>query len=148
MYKSILVPLDGSHRAERILPYVEELALKFDSRVTLLQIADLNLTLNSPYEAIPYSSAAEAERRVKEAQAYVAGWEGSLKSRGIQCRSIVETGVIVDTILRVADRVQADVIAMASHGRAGLSRVFYGSVAAGVLARADRPLLLVRADVE
>jgi nucleotide-binding universal stress UspA family protein len=39
---------------------------------------------------------------------------------------------------------EADLIAMASHGRSGLSRVFYGSVAAGVLHRVDRPLLLIR----
>ena len=39
----------------------------------------------------------------------------------------------------------ADLIAMASHGRTGMSQVFYGSVAAGVLHRVDRPLLLVRA---
>ena len=38
-----------------------------------------------------------------------------------------------------------DLIAMASHGRGGLSRVFYGSVAAGILQRIDRPLLLIRA---
>ncbi|MBU4426139.1 MAG: universal stress protein, partial [Proteobacteria bacterium] len=37
-----------------------------------------------------------------------------------------------------------DLIAIASHGRSGLSRVFYGSVAAGILNRADRPLLLIR----
>jgi nucleotide-binding universal stress UspA family protein len=44
----------------------------------------------------------------------------------------------------VADREQADLIAMASHGRTGLARVFYGSVASGVLNQADRPLLLIR----
>lgn len=49
-----------------------------------------------------------------------------------------------EAILDTADREGADLIAFASHGRIGLSRVFYGSVAAGALHRADRPLLLIR----
>ena len=49
-------------------------------------------------------------------------------------------------ILDVAEREKVRLIAMASHGRTGLARVFYGSVAAGVLSQADRPLLIVRAD--
>jgi nucleotide-binding universal stress UspA family protein len=47
--------------------------------------------------------------------------------------------------LDVAAREEVNLIAMTSHGRTGLARVFYGSVAAGVLHQADRPLLLVRA---
>jgi hypothetical protein len=51
---------------------------------------------------------------------------------------------LAEAILDTADREGADLIALASHGRTGLSRVLYGSVAAGVLHRADRPLLLIR----
>ena len=146
MYNNILVPLDGSHRAERILPFVQELAQKFNSRITLLQVVDLNLSLSLPYETMAYSMAADAERRVKEAEGYLRSLEGSFTCQGLGCRTVVESGAIVDTILEVAQRVNADLIAMASHGRTGLGRVFYGSVASGVLQKADRPLLLVRAD--
>jgi nucleotide-binding universal stress UspA family protein len=48
-------------------------------------------------------------------------------------------------ILDVAAKENADLIALASHGRSGLARVFYGSVASAILQRADRPLLLIRA---
>ena len=51
----------------------------------------------------------------------------------------------MNVIIDVAEREDADLIAMASHGHTGLARVFYGSVAAGVLNKADRPLLLIRA---
>ncbi len=54
-------------------------------------------------------------------------------------------GDVVKTILGVAQGWDADLIAVASHGRTGLERVFYGSVAAGVLHQVDRPLLLNRA---
>lgn len=50
----------------------------------------------------------------------------------------------MQAILNAAKSEKADLIAMASHGRTGLSRVFYGSVAEGVLHRVDRPLLIIR----
>lgn len=145
MYRNILVPLDGSPRAERILPYVEEIASKFGSRITLLQIVESLLTAVSPYDLAPYDAIEGTERSLAEAQSYLSGLEGSLRSKHIDVRSIVESGSIVVAISDVAEREGCDLIAMASHGRTGLTRVFYGSVAAGVLHRADRPLLLIRA---
>jgi nucleotide-binding universal stress UspA family protein len=50
----------------------------------------------------------------------------------------------VEEIINRAERSKVDLIAMASHGRTGLSRVFYGSVAAGILHKVDRPLFLIR----
>jgi len=145
MYSNILVPLDGSSRAERILPYVEEIAVRFGSRITLLQIVESGLTIVSPYDIAPYDAVEDTKRLVAEAQSYLSGLEGSFRSKQIAVRSIVESGPIVMAINDVADREACDLIAMASHGRTGLTRVFYGSVAAGVLHRADRPLLLIRA---
>jgi len=51
---------------------------------------------------------------------------------------------VVEGIINMAAREGVDLIALASHGRSGLSRVFYGSVAAGLLHRVDRPLLIIR----
>ena len=64
--------------------------------------------------------------------------------KGIASEAHVVHGPVVETIIKIAERESVDLIAMASHGRTGLQRVFYGSVAAGVLHRADRPLLLIR----
>lgn len=145
MYSNILVPLDGSARAERILPYVEEIAIKFGSRITLLQIVESGLTIVSPYDVAPYDAVEDTKRYVAEAKSYLSGLEGSFRSKNIDVRAFVESGPVVMTISDVAAREGCDLIAMASHGRTGMTRVFYGSVAAGVLHRADRPLLLVRA---
>ncbi len=145
MYRTILVPLDGSPRAERILPAVEELAYKFDSRVIIMQVIEPAVTMVSPYDIAPYNAADEMQRQVAEAQHYLEGIEAKLVAKGIQVKRCIENGPIVPGVLAVAEREQADLIAMASHGRTGLSRVFYGSVAAGILHRADRPLLLIRA---
>jgi nucleotide-binding universal stress UspA family protein len=54
-------------------------------------------------------------------------------------------GPIVKAIIDTAESQDVDLVAIASHGRSGLFQVFYGSVAAGVLQRIDRPLLLIRA---
>lgn len=145
MYSNILVPLDGSPRAERILPYVEELATKFGARITLLQVIEPNVAMISPYDIAPYNALEDQQRHVEAARNYLAGQEGSFRSKGIESRSVIEAGPIVVTIITVAEREKCDLIAMASHGRSGIPRVFYGSVAAGVLHRADRPLLLIRA---
>ena len=64
--------------------------------------------------------------------------------KGIESRMLTAQGPVVEAIINAAQRESADFIAIASHGRGGISRVFYGSVATGVLHRVDRPLLLVR----
>jgi len=88
----------------------------------------------------------EAEQRVKEVDAYLARLQESFGRLGIEAERRVEYGPVVLAILDVAAAEGVDLIAMASHGRTGLSRVFYGSVAAGVLNRIDRPLLLIRSE--
>lgn len=145
MYKLILVPLDGSARAERILPYVEELAQKFSSKLLLLQIVEPLVTGVSPYDAGTMFVAEEIDRRTQEAKTYLAGLQGKLSEKAINSEAVVEYGPIVSTIQELADQHNADLIAMASHGRTGLARVFYGSVAAGILNQAQRPLLVIRA---
>ena len=81
---------------------------------------------------------------INEAETYLDGINGEFREKGIGARTRVESGPVVEIIIAVAEEENADLIAMASHGRTGLSRVFYGSVAAGVLHRVDRPLLLIR----
>lgn len=144
MYKKILVPLDGSIRAEAILPHVENIAGCYSARVILLQVLEPNVLYTSPYDAYPELNLADAEQREPEADTYLAQIEERFRSQEIDVDHRVEQGPVVPVILDVAAEEEVDLIAMASHGRSGLARVFYGSVAAGVLHRIDRPLLLVR----
>jgi nucleotide-binding universal stress UspA family protein len=144
MYKTILVPLDGSKRSEAILPHVEELAHCLDAKVILLQVIE-HLPAVTPQSAELVNLNFEGFRQhMDEADAYLAGLYDEFREKNINARRFVEHGPVVETILSVATREDADLIAMASHGRSGLSRVYYGSVAAGILQRVDRPLLLIR----
>ena len=145
MFDTILVPLDGSQRAETILPYVEDVALARKSKVILLQVIEPSTTMVTPYDMVPYYDTELAERILEEAKVYIKSQQGEFQEKGIQAEALVETGVVVRTILDVAERYNVNLIAMARHGRTGMARVFYGSVAAGVLHATDRPLLLVRA---
>jgi nucleotide-binding universal stress UspA family protein len=144
MYNTILVPLDGSGRAEAILPHVEELAHRYQSQVVLLQIVEPAAMVGGPQGFHIQMYMEMMEQNIHAAKYYLTRWQGEFREKGIDAKIHVEQGSIVETIINVAKAESADLIAMASHGRSGLSNVFYGSVAAGVLHRIDRPLLLVR----
>lgn len=146
MYTKILVPLDGSERAEAILPHVESQAKAYGASVIFLQIIELDRTLRSPHATdLAVEKAVEhIEEQEDEATAYLSALVEDFKAKGIEADYLVEWGTIVERIIRAAEREVADLIAIASHGRTSLPRVFYGSVAAGILQRVDRPLLLIR----
>jgi len=144
MYHTILVPLDGSKRAEAILPHLEELAHHYNARVIFLQVVEPSpLALGSEGNYLERYQQ-EIEQRTEQSETYLAGLEGEFREKGIEAKTIVVHGPVVEAIINAAESEGADLIAIASHGRSGLSRVFYGSVAAGVLHRVDRPLLLIR----
>ena len=88
----------------------------------------------------------ELARRTRESENYLAARQGEFREKGIRARTYVTHGDVVETITTIAECEGADLIAMASHGRTGLARVFYGSVAAGVLHRVNRPLLIIRSN--
>lgn len=148
MYKTILVPLDGSTRAEKILPFVEGLARCMDSTLIVMQVLESQMSFTG-MEMAQQEAAFEAyKHELHAAETYVAQIQANLHEKGLHCQARVEHGTVVQSIIRVSRQANADLIAMASHGRTGLARVFYGSVAAGVLHQADRPLLLIRSDGE
>jgi nucleotide-binding universal stress UspA family protein len=150
MYQTILVPLDGSARAEHILPHVEFLAIQFKAKVIFLQVTEpLQIATPSTYVSSALTdtvkeSLKDFNRRYEEINTYLSERQGEFREKGIDVRKCVEQGPVVETIISVAQRENADLIAMASHGRSGMSRVFYGSVASGVLQQIDRPMLIIR----
>jgi nucleotide-binding universal stress UspA family protein len=143
MYKTILVPLDGSKRAEAILSHIEELSTFYHARVIFLQVVEPPPLIVGPEGDIALHQQ-EIERWAKQAESYLSTIQGEFQEKGIETKKHVINGPVVEAIIKVAEQEGVDLIALASHGRSGLSQVFYGSVAAGVLHRIDRPLLLIR----
>jgi nucleotide-binding universal stress UspA family protein len=143
MYHKILVPLDGSKRAEKILPHVEELALRFKAKVIFLNVIEYKIVPAGEDQYINLS-AQELDKVKKQAEAYLSGIRKEFSAKNIESQSGVIYGAVVEGIINIAALEGVDLIALASHGRGGLARVFYGSVAAGLLHRVDRPLLIIR----
>jgi len=144
MYHTILVPLDGSKRAEAILPHLEQLARRYEAKVIFLQVIELAPLVGGPEIAYVNEFEEVFKEQTRQAESYLAGLKGEFREKGIEALTLIAHGPVVDAIINAAEREKVDLIALASHGRSGLSRVFYGSVAAGVLHRADRPLLIIR----
>ena len=151
MYERILVALDGSELAERILPHVEALGRALGSTLIVLRattppekiIAELNAGAMLPATGVvDPEPLIEAER--EEVDGYLKVIVDRLRASGLSAQAERPEGPAAEAILRSADELGADLIAMTSHGRTGLGRLVFGSVAGEVLHRSTHPLLVVR----
>ena len=154
MEQRILIPLDGSKMGEAALPVVENLVSKLlpgaKVEVTLLQVVSSLTHYIIAGEAgvrVPYTEK-ELEQIKKRAMGYLEKASESLKSQGATVKIKVGIGNPADEILRVADEIDANLIAMSTHGRSGISRWAFGSISDRVLRGATKPILLIRAPKE
>ena len=146
MYKKILVPLDGSKRAEAILPHVQALLEQNNqAKVILLKVVEPE-SINPEQSAVYAEDFPDYDRATEEAETYLQTVKERFKGKGFEVEVYIAHGSPVKGIINSAEHRDVDLIAMASHGRTSLPRVFYGSVAAGVLHSVDSPLLLIRSD--
>lgn len=147
MFKHILLPLDGSQLAEVALPVALNLADKFESKLTLLRIVSLPTAFYSMHDSVSINLLVTfCEQALEEAKAYLKKLRNELTQQGYEVQiQVLEDSSPATAILDVV-RVQAiDGIVMSTHGRGGLGRWVYGSVADKVLRYAPVPVLLIRA---
>ena len=121
-----LVPLDGSKESEAVIPFIENLASRLKTEVTLLQVV-----------AEPYRVYADAEN-------YLGEMVGVFGGDGITVKSEVRVGTAAEGIITFADEAGADMVAMSTHGRSGIGRWAMGSIAERVVRGGNTPVLLVR----
>lgn len=143
MYEKILVPLDGSKRAEMIRPHVRELASRFQATVIFIMVIE-HIYADGIGETYISRGEDAFKAKLKDSELYLDGVASKFRDKGLACRTLVAHGAIVEKIIEAANTEDVDLIAMTSHGWGGLARIFYGSVAAGILNRVDRPLFIVR----
>jgi nucleotide-binding universal stress UspA family protein len=148
MFEKILVCLDGSKLSEQILPLVEGQALKFRSKVILLQVVTVP-TATIIQAGATYSDPkilAEQERvHLKEATTYLENVSQSLQSKGLQVEAVViEAFQVGKAILNYAEENGINLIAIATHGHGGLGRLVFGSIAEYVLRESGLPMLVIR----
>lgn len=151
MFNHILVPLDGSHLAEAALPATLELAHKFNSKITLVWVIQPpHLIMTAANGSIYAQLLVEMrEQSEQDAHNYLRSHQGSLRQQGYVVHiKITEGENVADSLLEVAEGHDIDTIVMSTHGRGGISRWVFGSVADKVLRQAKVPVLLIRAKEE
>jgi len=135
VFKKILVPLDGSETAEAILPFAQEIASRCGAELLLatavqqVGVWDAALTL-----------------QVMEKEEQVAGeyLEDQVTKLGGKPSSRVLQGDAAEAILSCAENEGADLIAISTHGRSGIRRFLFGSVATKLLEASPVPVLFLR----
>jgi nucleotide-binding universal stress UspA family protein len=148
MYRKILVPLDGSKLAECVLPHVEALAKGSQvQEVIFVRVhepfrgfsgaSDVVLS-ESEIARIDSEQIAVAEKYLKEAA-------NQVRLDGVQPRWELLRGPVAESIAEYATKNKVDLIVIATHGRSGVSRWVWGSVADRILRSSCVPVLMVRA---
>ncbi len=146
MYEAILVPLDGSKTAEKVLPYARYLAGKFKVPVELLAVVDVvEIASHMTSEKVHFLDTI-IEDAVQHSTTYLRGVATTIAGTNVRCS--VEKGRAEDTIIEKAATDKTMLITMATHGRSGLNRFLLGSIAEKVLRGTVNPLLLIRAGDE
>ena len=147
MYNKIMVPLDGSELAECVLPHVETFiaGCQVQSIVLVRVVEPVTQIIGAEY-AVNLEELQEREStRISEAKAYLENVVKRLEKNSVQIRTEVIEGRVADSLADYADKHQFDLILIATHGRSGVSRWVWGSVADRILHAATIPILMVRA---
>ena len=147
MINRILITLDGSELSKKALPVGEELASKLKAKLTLFQMADMVRLYDDGSGSSAYVDYVELnEDEKKRVNAGITALEKELKKKGIDVTHVVTSGYdAADDIIEVAKKTGADLMVMSTHGRSGLRRFAFGSVAEKILRHGEIPLLLVNA---
>jgi nucleotide-binding universal stress UspA family protein len=143
--KKVIVPLDGSPLAEKVLPYVTALIKQLVFETVLVRAYNLKQVVSTFEDYIPNWNALEAEAKA-EAIRYLDGKVRELKSQGLsEISSRVSDKEAAKEIIDVAREESNSLIAMCSHGRSGVKRWVLGSVTEKVVRHSNSPVLVIPA---
>lgn len=140
MFERVLFPTDGGDGADAIRNYVFDLVEAHDAELHVLHVADTTRDSTTIIEGRVIDTLERKGRQIVDSVASEAG------DRGIDVVTQVLQGRIAETIATYAVDFEIDCIAMATHGRTGLSRVILGSVTARVIERSSAPVLAIDPD--
>ncbi len=145
MYKNIMVPMDGSKLAEAVLPHVAAIAQACSpTTVTFIRV---NEPLPIVMQESPLSddNVKDMEKKNKSfAEQYLDDLAQRVKYNGVKVKTIVLDGNPANAIANYADKNNADLIVIATHGRSGPSRWVWGGTADHILRSTCTPVLMVR----
>ncbi len=144
----VLLPLEGTHQADETIAAACTIARAFSSEVLLMTVVPTVNTMSGSRGAalrlMPHTAAAVLDDEVGRVRDYLAGVRAQLAEEGVRSESIIERGEPFKILADTSARRDVDAIVMATHGRAGVSVVWAGSIAARILERTPLPILLIR----
>jgi nucleotide-binding universal stress UspA family protein len=148
MYNRVVVPLDGSKSSECITPHIAEMAKKgLMKTLIFIKVTEGPNTLyfgNVFLAFCPGSVKSEQERRA-ETENYLKSFAGQLKYEGVDIIwNTLPYGGVVEMIARYVKEIKADLMIMTTHGRSGIYRWIFGSVAENVMRSVSIPVLLIK----
>lgn len=127
--RRIVVPQDGSHRSASILPAVAEMARAMEAKIAFVTVVSPSKKEDLPVEVVSENIFREQKK---------------LQKRGLEVEIAILYGDPAAEVMAYAERNHADLIAISTHGRSGLDRLRYGSVAEKILRKTQAPLLVLR----
>lgn len=149
LYSKILLPLDGSEFSAEALPHAEAMAESSQAELVLFQVIEdtrdyvLTRAENLGIYAVEHNDT-QREEAVETARRYLDDLASSLRHRQIATSTDMGSGDPATAIVDYARNEGVDLIVMSTHGRTGLARWAYGSVAHKVLQAAPCAVLVVR----
>jgi nucleotide-binding universal stress UspA family protein len=138
MFKKIVVPLDGSTNAEITIPYVESIGIHLSTEISLVSVADRRI---SEVDQLHHAYLDHMTEQMQQL------FNDSDKGAASSVRNEVLEGKAFEEIVRYTDKIDADMIAMASRGFSGQKLPLLGNVSVKVLWATKKPVLLIRAPV-
>nr|BBH87161.1 universal stress protein UspA [Thermosporothrix sp. COM3] len=148
MFQRILIPLDGSQRAEQALPTAATIARFFQATVILLRVCPSDTELLWTISNAPRVFSDVLEQEIQQADTYLSRIRAAGEQEGIHTVALRRQGNPARLILEVAVAYRCDLIVMCSHGATGLKRWVLGSVAHHVSRHSTTSVLIVREGTE
>ncbi len=145
-YKKIVVPIDGSGWSERAVPHAVDLARISQGEIILLHV--FKPPLHEFEDTLALAGEDEQMSRIREdIKNKLKSLRSQLRGQGVECRvQVIEAVGIAAQICDYIKEEDVDLVVMSTHGRSGLARFLFGSVAYKVMQEVDIPVLLIRPD--
>ena len=141
-FKKILFPVDLSGSSEKILPYVQAVAKKFEAKVHILFAARVFEYFTSIY--VPHPSISKFEKEIIDgAEKKLYEFIDKHFKEYAGTKNVVVSGDAYEEIINYVESQGIDLIIMGTHGRKGLDKVMFGSVAEKVVKTSPVPVLVV-----
>lgn len=142
----VLVPLDGSALSDKVLHQALQMADLLGVNLELMSVVPVSIGMTvSPYGAPSMAQDTTFERRMEEAQNYLDSTAKSLPPHaGKVITHVAVSGHVANSIIEAAQSAPGTLIAMTTHARRGLQKLFLGSVADKIVRASESPVLLYR----